>query len=369
MAAREGAPEPGVRWRMRSVFTAWTLVTLAGWCVASSQAMAQVRIVDGPAPSGSAPGPTQPAQQAPPAPEDPEAIVMRDARRAIVEGKPGDAKRLLDDWIERFEGTDHPRFSEALYLRGNANLAMDEEYDALYDYERLVREYPGSEYFANALERELDVAKLYLNGRRKPGMFGWRLDSGVPIAEEIVVRIAERLPGSKLAERALLELADYYARVRELRMAVETYDVFVRLFPRSPMRANAMQRRIYATVAQFKGPRYDVRMLKDAQVQIEDFAAEFPAEAQRTGLNDGLVARLDESAAAGLLSQSRWYIDRDDPVSARLSLVRLVRRHPKTGAAHEALDLIKQLDEREPGIAKRKRGVSEDEPAVNGGSR
>jgi outer membrane protein assembly factor BamD (BamD/ComL family) len=178
------------------------------------------------------------------------------------------------------------------------------------------------------------------------------------------VRIAERLPGSKLAERALLELADYYARVRELRMAVETYDVFVRLFPRSPMRANAMQRRIYATVAQFKGPRYDVRMLKDAQVQIEDFAAEFPAEAQRTGLNDGLVARLDESAATGMLTQAKWYADRDDPVSARLTLVRLVRRHPKTGAAHEALEFIKQLDEREPGIAKKKVGA--DREAANG---
>jgi outer membrane protein assembly factor BamD (BamD/ComL family) len=344
---------------MRKRLVLWSVVCVAGSCAGS--AWAQVRVVDGPA----VPGPTRDGAEAAPAPEDPEAVVMRDARRAIVEGKPGRAKRALDDWIERFEGTEHPRFGEALYLRGNAQLAMDEEYDALYDYERLVREYPGSEFFASALERELDVAKLYLNGRRKPGIFGWRLDSGVPIAEEIVVRIAERLPGSKLAERALLELADHYARARDLRMAVETYDVFIRLFPRSPMRANAMQRRIYATVAQFKGPRYDVRMLKDAQVQIEDFAAEFPGEAQRTGLNDGLVARLDESAAAGLLTQANWYLDRDDPVSARLTLVRLVRRHPKTGAAHEALAVIERIDAEEPGIARAK-GAAGEEAAGEG---
>jgi len=311
---------------------------------------AQVRIVpDGAAAQASAPQ-ADATIQASLQNEDEAYLTMRAARKAIVEGKPSRAKSMLDDWISASEGTDHPRMAEAIYLRGNANLALDEEYDALYDYERLVREYPASEFFASALEREFDVAKLYLNGRRKPGIFGWRLDSGVPIAEEIIVRIAERLPGSKLAERAILELADHYARAPELRMAVETYDVFVRLFPRSPMRAKAMQRRIYATVAQFKGPRYDVRVLKDAAVQIEDFAAEFPAQAQSAGLTDGLVARLDESAASGMLSQAQWYIDRDDPVSGRLALVRLVRRHPKTSAAHEALAIIQQIDAKEPGL-------------------
>lgn len=318
------------------------LFAVSAFCFTSH---AQVKIIDAP-PAASAP--IVKVQQPDPAKLTPDELLMRQAREAIVANKAGKAKEMLSPWIKQHKFSEHPLLPEALYLRGNAMLAMDDEYDALYDYEEVANNYAGSEYFAKALERELDVARLYLAGRLRPGVLGIRIDSGVPIAEEIIIRIGERLPGSKLAEKALLELADYYASKRDLRMAAETYDVFVRLFPRSPMRSQAMQRRIYSSVAQFKGPEYSTRSLKDAKVLIEDFAAEFPAEAQRTGLNDGLTARLDESAAAGLLTQAQWYVKRDDPVAARLTLTRLIKRHPKTASAHEGLDLIATLDEKYP---------------------
>ena len=61
-------------------------------------------------------------------------------------------------------------------------------------------------------------------------------------------------------------------------------------------------------------------------------------------MTEALVARLDESAAAAMLTTARWYIKRDDPVSARLTLSRLVRRHPRTGAAQEALAVMQDLE-------------------------
>ncbi len=323
-----------------------SLMSLIAAGGAASVACAQVKIVD--LPGAATTTPVVKVQQVDPAKLTPDELLMRQAREAIVANKAGKAKELLTPWIKLHKFSEHPLMAEALYLRGNATLAMDDEYDALYDYEEIANNYAGSEYFAKALEREFDIAKLYFAGRLRPGVLGIRLDSGTPVAEEIIIRIGERLPGSKLAEKALLELADYYAGKRDLRMAAETYDVFVRLFPRSPMRSQAMQRRIYSSVAQFKGPEYSTRSLKDAKVLIEDFAAEFPAEAQRTGLNDGLTARLDESAAAGLLTQAQWYVKRDDPVAARLTLTRLIKRHPKTASAHEGLDLIAAIDEKYP---------------------
>lgn len=272
------------------------------------------------------------------------------ARRALASDQPREARRILTKWLDANKGAEHPLLPEAYYLRGNALLALDDEFEALYDYEEVVRNFPASEFFVSALEREFDVARLYLNGRRKPTL-GIRLGSGVPIAEEIIIRICERLPGSKLAERALLELADFYARTRDLRMAAETYDVFLRLFPRSDLRQKAMQRRIYANVAQFKGPGYDATVLREAAVLIDDFQTEFPAQARQSGLTDALVARLDESAAASMLRTARWYLDRGDPVSARLTARRLVKRHARTASAHEALELIQIIDRDHPAIA------------------
>lgn len=315
------------------------LAALLACALLTTRLPAQVRIVEPAALGSPAPAPTAEA--------DADAATMQQARRLLADDKGSAAQSLLDKWIKRHksldEEADNRHAPEAYYLRGNAKLLQDEEYDALYDYEEVVRHYPQSEFFANALERELDVARLYLNGRGKPGFFG-RIDSGVPEAEEIIVRIGLRLPGSRLAERALLELADYYARIRDLHMAAETYDVFIRLFPRSEQRSAAMERRIYATIAQFKGPDYDGSVLRDAAIQLEAFQREFPARAQQIGLSDALIARLDESAAASKLSIARWYLRRNDAVSARQVLTRLVRTHSRTASAQDALLMIQAID-------------------------
>jgi outer membrane protein assembly factor BamD (BamD/ComL family) len=322
-------------------------------CTLSVAAFAQVKIVDEPGPAASAVAQEAASVRAPSAPRNLSADeqVMLEARRLLAGMEAGKAEDLLDAWLERNAGGQSPQLPEAYYLRGNAQLAQDDEYDALYDYEEVIKNHPASEFFVTSLERELDVAKLYFGGRMKPGLFGIRMDSGIPVAEEIVLRINERMPGSKLAERALMTLADYYASERDLPMAVETYDTFVKLYPRSELRRQAMQRRTYATVAQFKGPAYDSSVLTDASIQVENFQMEYPGAAQEAGLTDGLQARLDESRAASMLSTAQWYIRRDDPVSARLTLVRLVKRHPRTASAQEALKLVQEIDQKHPAIA------------------
>lgn len=273
-----------------------------------------------------------------PTPGTDEAVIA-DARQMLAQRRYGAAETLLDAWIEANENSKSPWLAEAYLLRGDARLGNDDEEDALRDYEEVVQGYTGSDMFPLALEREMDVALLYLNGLRRR-VLGFRIDSGVSLAEEILLRINERLPGSRLAERALLELADYYYRSRDLRMASESYDVFLRLYPQSEYRQKAMQRRVYANIARFKGPKYDATGLTDAKLQVEQFAREYPVEAEAAGMSDALVARLDESAAAQMLDTGSWYMKQSDPVSARLTFRRLIRKYPTTAAAARALDII-----------------------------
>lgn len=263
------------------------------------------------------------------------------ARERLASGSDDAAVAMLDQWFEQNPDPRGSMMPEALLLRGDAHLAGGDEYRALLDYERVAREFSGTDALPIALERELRIANLYLNGLRVK-MWGLiRIDSGIPLAEEIIIRINERLPGSRLAEQALLDLADYYYRERELRQAADTYDIFLKLFPQSDKRQIAMQRRLYANIAKFKGPKYDASSLVEAQVQIEEYAAEYPAQAREKGLDDALTARLDESLAAEMLETARWYLRVDDPVSARLTLNRLVRSHPRTQAAIDAQAIMK----------------------------
>lgn len=263
-----------------------------------------------------------------------DAAVMLQARRLLADGKASTAKSILTDWLDEHEQSESPYIPEAYYLRGEARTATDAEFWALYDYEAIIKGFPGSPFFPKAVEREFEIAKRYLNGLRTK--FLWmRIEDASELGEELMVRSAERMPGSRLAEVAHMELADFYFRSRDLRMASEAYDLFVKNFPRSELRPKAMERRIFANIARFKGPEYDISGLIESRYLIRDFAERYPAAAQRTGIDDALVARLDESSAAHMLGVAKWYLRRDDPVSARFTISRLIRKHPQTAAAAE----------------------------------
>ncbi|MBI1190295.1 MAG: outer membrane protein assembly factor BamD [Tepidisphaera sp.] len=309
-----------------SLMTRWLLVF--GIAMAAIPARAQTSLTLDPD------GQWRPVQRA--GQDDPDAKVMDQARRLLAERKPEEAFDLLDGWMKAEDRRKNPYTPEALLLKGQAKLDDDEETNALREWEEIVKNYPESEQFVPALENEFEVAKLYINGL-SPRVLGLRIDDGKPVAEEIILRINERLPGSKLAEKALITLADMYYRIRDLPIAVETYDVFLRLYPRSAYRSRALQRRAFATIAQFRGPGHDPSGLLEARYQIEDFQREFPSEADRLGMSDALVARLDDSAAAHLLEVAQWYADRGDVTSQKYILGRLITKHPGSGAAVEAL--------------------------------
>ena len=198
-----------------------------------------------------------------------DAKVMADARSLLADGKARQARRMLDDWIEKNELEDSPYLVEAYLLRADAKTASGREHRALYDYEKVITEYAATPEYVRAVERELEIGIRYLNGLRRH-FLGLRLTKAEDIGEELLVRTAERMPRSRLGERALLELADYYYRSRELKMAAMCYEIFVQLFPRSEHAPRARQQRIFARIGTFKGPNYDAAGLADARVLIEE---------------------------------------------------------------------------------------------------
>lgn len=269
-----------------------------------------------------------------------EATVTR-ARVLLAEGNATAAFSILDAWIESLDGKANPYLAEALLRRGDALVTLGEEFDALYDYENIAKNHASSEQFVLALERQMEIAIRYLGGLNKKWL-GLRIEGAEDIGEELLLRVQERMPGSQLAERACIELADYYYRTRDLPMASEAYRILLENFPQSEYRQRAMLRLVYSTIAQFKGPEYDATVLIGAQQLVRRFVREFPIEAERVGVGDALLSRLDESAAAQMLTSARWHLRRSDEPSARLVLRRLVRKHPQTVASREAMELMKE---------------------------
>ncbi len=280
-----------------------------------------------------------------------DAATIAEARKLLAQGRPAPARFILERWLDHYGGPESVWYPEVKLLLGDAKAASGNEYRALYDYEVITREYSNSEVFVKAIERELDIAVRYVNGLRRK-LWGVRVVNARRVGEELLVRVQERLPDSAAAERAAIELGDHYYRIRDMSQASIMYSIFLERYPHSEYRAHAMQRRVYANIARFKGPKYDGSGLLDAQILIREFEREYPADAERAGMSDALIARLDESAAAQMLDKSRWYLRRGDHVSARYVLKRLLKKYNRTVAASQAYQLLAEngwIDEQPEG--------------------
>lgn len=281
-------------------------------------------------------------QQTGGAPDGTDAAFMSRARTLILDGEHDTARKLLTEWLEEREDlkpTDVPYRDEALLARGDARVADNDEFLALYDYEKLLREHPSSPLFARAVERELEIAKRYARGLKRKA-WGIRIFDSNDVAEELFIRVQERVPGSALAEEAAIELADYFFRNARIKLASEAYQLYLENFPEGPNARKANERLIFSNVARFKGPRYDGSVLLDAQVLIRRFAQRYPIDAARSGINEGLIARLDESLAAKMLDSAQWYDRTGEPESARLTLNRLHRTYPTTVSGRTAKRML-----------------------------
>lgn len=266
------------------------------------------------------------------------------ARRSLAEEDYERAEHLASAWIERNEH--HPLLPEAYLIRADALVAQDSFYQALFDYEFIVRAFPGSEVFVTALQREFQIAQRFAAGQKRK-LWGMRIIDTSDEAEELLIRIQERLPGSRLAEQAAIELADFYFRRRQMDLAVEMYSIFIENYSDSRWISKARRRLIYAHLATFKGPEFDIAGLREARARLNELKAMEPATAQRVGA-DGLLSRIDESDARKLLGIARWYKQTGDPIAAEMTVRRLLKQYPRSLAVTEALRMMGDIIGRLP---------------------
>lgn len=260
-------------------------------------------------------------------------------RKLVAQGEGKKAKHAADNWIEQHEN--HALMPEALLVRGDANVARKHFFKSLYDYERVIREHPGSEQFQTAMQREFEVAKLFMSGVKRR-LWGMRILPASDEAEELLVRVQERGPGSELGEMASITLADYYFDKPQMDSAADTYDLFLINYPRSERREWAMIRLIQANLARFKGPRFDATGLIDAGQRLKSYRVQYPASAERLGV-DALLIRIDESLAMRDMVAADWHMRRKQPLSAIYLYQRVVQDYPQTAAALDAMQALHSL--------------------------
>ncbi|MCW5758054.1 MAG: tetratricopeptide repeat protein [Phycisphaeraceae bacterium] len=273
-------------------------------------------------------------------PMDPDEATIRNAWATLLSGQPAKARSMLNTWLRENRGTGNQWAATALLVRGDAKAAQGNEYDALFDYEEIQRNFPGTPEYVQAAERVLAISVEYLEGKRRK-FLGMRIIGAQGDGEELLVRISERLPGSQLAERAQLELGAYYRRIGEFAQAREVYGIFLESFPNSTYYRAVLLARIEATFAQYNGPQYDGSSLLETLELLDLYVARYPGDLEVQAELDALRVRIDESQGQQVLGMARVYLLRNEKASARYVLRRLLRDHPRTTAAREGLEILR----------------------------
>ncbi len=274
----------------------------------------------------------------PAAPEESPAGALEQARSLLARGETRAARQRLEEWVEANSGDD--RYYEGVYLLGEALFESQRFYQAYQQYE-IVVENTGGELFRAALAREYDVAMAFLSGKKRIVWKFLRLPA-YEDALEILDRIWERVPGTRLGETALRTRADYYFNKGEMDLAQEEYANLAREYPGGRFAQLAMYRSAVAAEALFPGIKFDDRPLLEAEERYQQLASAYPSYAQRENVDERLEGIRQQRAEKDLYI-ARWYEKTRQPAAAEFYYRALLRDWAGTLAAAEAQQRLRAL--------------------------
>jgi outer membrane protein assembly factor BamD (BamD/ComL family) len=193
----------------------------------------------------------------------------------------GRVKTIIDR-VEQFlvQYPQSPGCEEAMNLAGQALIKRGRYWKAYDWYTRQISTYPNGAFFQRALDRQYMIADAFLKGRKRRlwGIFRIGVQDD---AIDMLQRIAAAAPGTELAERSLLRVADHYFDNGLFKEAIDIYEQFIRENPSSPRRAYAMLQVPKSYLLSYKGVEWDVAPLLNAKKRFEIFAAAYPRAAKR----------------------------------------------------------------------------------------
>ena len=264
--------------------------------------------------------------------------VVGEARLLLVQDEPRAAQKLLEAWIA--DNPDDARYFEAVYLLGECEFQRG-DYWAAYEQLELVVESTAGELFYKALQREMDVARAFLAGRKRIVWKVLRLpayDDGIQILD----RVWERAPGTRIGEEALKLKADYFFAVGDMDLAQDEYVALAREHPNGRFVQLAMIRSAESAAASFPGVKFDDRALVEAEERYQQVITVFPAFAER----EQAPARLEgirNQRADKDLDIAKWYEKTRRPDAATYYYRLVVADYPNTLAAAEATGRLRTL--------------------------
>ena len=239
-------------------------------------------------------------------------------------------------FLRRYKST--PLREEALNLAGEARLRRGKHWQAYKLFERQLAEFAAGPLMERALYREQELAEAFLAGKKRPAL-GFipvpAQDDGLKILE----KIAERVPGTPLAETALLTVADYHFNKGKWVEAADGYDQYLKLFPKGERAGYAEYNAAEAFRRAYRGPLFNETPLLEAQHRFAMFGEHYSQEARQRGVSE-ILEQIRAARARRDLAAGSFYARIKAPEAAAFYYQSVIQNYGDTPAAGQAESLL-----------------------------
>ena len=204
---------------------------------------------------------------------------------------------------------------------------------AVRSYDKLLTEFPGSEFYEAALDRQFAIATAFLAGRKKRVLGIFKI-KGYAEGAKIMERISDRAGDAPIGVKAPVAVAQSLEKREKFAEAYYKWSQIASRWPMGQIGKDALLGMARCKHAAYRGPKYDASDLISAKSYYENFKLRYPKDAEEIGV-DKKLKQINEQLAYKQFIIGRYYHETGNKQSANLYYQMVVDDWPKSTAAKE----------------------------------
>ena len=264
-------------------------------------------------------------------------LAVAELKQFVTAGQSKKAKKAFAHLKQNYPDTVGP--DTELFQKAEMLYAKRKFFKAFAQYDNFMDAFPQSALNDAALERQYEIARAFLYGKKKT-FFGVIKFSAHEEAAGMVEKIAERTGDAPIAKKSMVTLAQSYEARKEFAEAFYSWSDVSTRWPSEQIGADAILGMAGNLHASYKGPKYDASMLEASRDYYQEYTVKYPAQADEQGIA-AIIDEINAQAADKQLDIALYYERTSSITAANLYFQKIVDERPGSVAAKVAAEKIK----------------------------
>jgi outer membrane protein assembly factor BamD len=219
--------------------------------------------------------------------------------------------------------------------------ALGYYYKAYKTYQELIEKNPNSPYFDTAIQREFEIANLFLGGERHK-VWGLKIFPALDKSIEIFEKIVKTGPYSKVGPEAQFRLGLAYEKQSEYVTGVHAFEKMLELYPQHLLAEEAQFQIGWAYRQEAKRAEYDQTSANQSISAFNDFAIRYP-NSDKIATVEKLLAAVKQEQSEGLFRIGEFYEKKKAYRAALIYYNEVIGQAPKSDWANQAEKKVAML--------------------------